>query len=119
MFSAGVFIAVLWNVWFGYGCLRLTDRFSALLGTRVSVARTRLTRAAILIGVVFEMVAMITPLLVRVELVLLPDNVLYGLQVVESLGRGSLLAWVISVHGMANRLARRQTDRSQTAASFA
>lgn len=112
LFTAALFVAVLFNVWFGFGCLRLTDRFAALMGERLTPTRGALTRIAVILGLAFEMVAMLIPLLARVQLIDLPDSILVATRVVQNLGTGSLLAWSISIHRQANVLARTSPIRS-------
>ena len=119
LFAAALFVAVLFNVWFGFGCLRLTDRFAALMGDRLTPVRGKLTRIAVILGIAFEMVAMLMPLLARVQLIDLPDNILVATRVVQNMGTGSLLAWSISIHRQANVLAQTpSTDSTQSSDSI-
>ena len=106
LFAAALFVAVLFNVWFGYGCLRLTDRFAALMGNRLTPARGKLTRVTIIAATAIAMVVMILPLLAQVQVLALPDSVLSALQLMAHFGTGSLLAWSVSIHLQANSLVR-------------
>ena len=96
---------MLFNLWFGLGAMRLTDRFHHLLHREPGTLRTTIQKVLLSIGVVCEMVAMIVPPAVEVGLVYVPDEVDLLLRITGSLGTGSLLAWAIELHRQANEVA--------------
>lgn len=106
VFASMLGFAVAFNVWFGLGTLRLTERLHHLLVGRPIADRSRAAKVALLLGLTCEMVAMVAPRLDQIELLPLPDEARLVFRLVGSLGTGSLLGWGITVHRQANELAR-------------
>lgn len=106
-FVAGLAIAVLFNVWFGIGTLRLGQRLEILLSGDAPRRLATLARVALVLGIVANMAAMVIPVLAEVGAAELSVTIRRALEVFGKLGSGALLSWAMVTHGQANTLARR------------
>jgi hypothetical protein len=107
LFCTGLAVGILFNVWFGIGALRLTTRFHDLLHGHTALALGQLQKCLLVLGVIGEMIAMTGPPAVAAGLIHLDDYLVQILNVMGSLGTGSLFAWAIVLHRDANELADR------------
>ncbi|MBT6275869.1 MAG: hypothetical protein HOI95_17260 [Chromatiales bacterium] len=112
-FIAALTVAVIFNLWFGVVMVRLTQRLDDLGEVRAPQARRLVVRIALLVGVACELVAMVLPPVADVQILVLPELVVNSAELIGKLGSGALLAWVITLHGRANSLARDALDLAQ------
>jgi hypothetical protein len=112
-FITALAIAVLFNLWFGLAGATLTGRFLRLLGRSVSAGRSRFAWIVLIVGVVGHIVAMTGPALVDVGAIALPAWLYRSMQLAGRLATGALLAWGMTLHGLANMLAERPSLNSQ------
>lgn len=98
MFYSGLGTAVLFNLWFAIGTERLTTRVSLLLSQKPAPLVVRSKKTLLIFGVFCEMLAMILPTMAEAQLISLSESALKTLQVIASLGTGSLFAWCITLH---------------------
>ena len=115
LFLAGLGTAIVFNVWFGFGTERLTDRVQHLATNKPPPIIQAGQKIILLFGVFCEMTVMIFPPAVEVGMFESPGWLLFALEFSGRVGTGCLFAWAISIHMATTKLVVDANESPQSA----